>query len=306
MAVTCRAAKIRSRAARSAAAVAAIAMLGGALLLAACNSPDAAAPSASTPSPVTSPSPAGAPAPAPPTLTPTPDAGAPPTAATASSEAPSATVAAPTPQPSATPTAASGGPGAAAADPKPTQSLARDDGAGSEPDTKAGGSQRREGTSKGEADSGAPTGTVYTWQDGDRTERVYLASDLTVQANADTTDDDEVVVRGASESIVRSPPGGEGATTSKPVFRSQGGALMTLPGGVLLVLDDAWDPARVKRFFADNGISTGDVEERDWAVNAFFIRTAPGFASLNLANALAPLEGVEISSPNWQTQVTTR
>ena len=306
MAVRRRAAKIRGRGAHSAAAAAAIAVLGGALLLAACSSPDTDGSPAVTPGPVASPSPAGASALASPTPTPTPVASAPPTASTARTEALSATVAAPTPQPSPTPTSAGDGQRSAAADPKTAQSLARDDGGGSEPDTKGGGSQGKERTSKGDTGSSAPAGTVYTWQDGDRTERVYLASDLTVQANADTSADDEIVARGASESIVRSQPRGEGATTSKPVFRSQGGALMTLPGGVLLVLDDAWDQVRVNRLFADNGISRSDVEERDWAVNAFFIDTEPGFPSLNLAKALAGQEGVDISSPNWQTQVTTR
>ncbi len=93
---------------------------------------------------------------------------------------------------------------------------------------------------------------------------------------------------------------------TEPVFRSQAGDLMTLPGGVLLALDAAWDDARVTRFFSDNGINKGRVEGRDWAVNAFLVETEPGLPSLNLANELATQEGVQISSPNWRTEVSLR
>ncbi len=153
--------------------------------------------------------------------------------------------------------------------------------------------------------SGASAGQEYTWYDGDRVERVTLESGLVAQPSSRNTASDVVTRDYGQTSIVeRQPRHATGDT--QPVFRSSGGQLMTLPGGVLLVLDDAWEQARVDRFFADNGISTGAVERRDWAVNAFYIQTAPGLPSLNLANQLAVLEGVEISSPNWQTDVSLR
>ena len=48
------------------------------------------------------------------------------------------------------------------------------------------------------------------------------------------------------------------------------------------------------------------VEKLGFIENGFFIETDPGFPSLDLANALAPQEGVLISSPNWWTEVTVR
>ena len=81
---------------------------------------------------------------------------------------------------------------------------------------------------------------------------------------------------------------------------------MTLPGGVLLVLDPEWDPSRVDDFFAEHGIAAGHVEEEDFATNAYFISTEPGLPSLLLANELAGEEGVLISSPNWRSQVVLR
>ena len=77
---------------------------------------------------------------------------------------------------------------------------------------------------------------------------------------------------------------------------------MTLPGGMLLLLDPEWDQGRVDGFFAGNGIAEGRVSERAFGEHAFFVATDPGFPSLNLANALAGQEGVLISSPNWQRE----
>ena len=86
------------------------------------------------------------------------------------------------------------------------------------------------------------------------------------------------------------------------VFRSESsGELMTLPGGVLLVLDPSWVASDADGFFSRNGIAPVRVTELDLAENAYFVKTEPGFPSLRLANALAVQEGVQISSPNWTT-----
>ena len=74
---------------------------------------------------------------------------------------------------------------------------------------------------------------------------------------------------------------------------------MTLPGGVLLALDPEWDQARIDRFFSENGISKDSSSELNFIQNGFFIETGPGFPSLELANELAAMNGVVISSPNW-------
>ena len=85
-------------------------------------------------------------------------------------------------------------------------------------------------------------GAVYTYRDGGRTVRLVLEDDLLVQNTSALTADDDVVVRGARDSIVRKKSGEYHA--AGPVFRSEsGGGLMTLPGGVLLALDPEWDQA---------------------------------------------------------------
>ena len=141
-------------------------------------------------------------------------------------------------------------------------------------------------------------GTVYTWEDGDSTQRVVLQDGLVIQDNSVVDSDDDVIVRGVSESIVQKNTGE--VVDSRPVFRSEsGGDLMTLPGGVLVALDPKWDEQQVEEFFAQNGISLDLVSELDFIDNGFLIDTEPGFPSLELANELAANDGVEISSPNW-------
>ena len=109
-------------------------------------------------------------------------------------------------------------------------------------------------------------------------------------ADALGTTPDGIVTRSASSS---------GRSTGQPVFRSSSGALMTLPGGVVLLLDQDWSRKRVDQFLEDNGISWSRVSELGWIDNGYFIETASGFPSLTLANTLAGQDGVEISSPNW-------
>lgn len=148
-------------------------------------------------------------------------------------------------------------------------------------------------------------GAVYTWQDGDRTMRVVLQTDLAVQDTGANEPGDVLVVRSGSHNIVRKKAGR--GTDAGPVFRSEsGGGLMTLPGGVLLALDPGWDAAAVEGFFSRNGISTGRTSELGFMANGFLVETEPGFPSLELANALAAQDGVLSASPNWWREVEAR
>ena len=174
---------------------------------------------------------------------------------------------------------------------------------GSQPQTPP--TNRSPSVTRSEAAASLSLEKVYTWEDGDRTLRVVLQGDLAVQSTSSITSNDEVVARGATNSIVRRQAAG--SQSSLPVFRSQsGGGLMTLPGGVLLSLDSSWDQAQVESFFSQNGISMDRVEAMEFLPNGFLVKTAPGFPSLEFANSLAAQDGVEISSPNWWTQFEAR
>ena len=152
---------------------------------------------------------------------------------------------------------------------------------------------------------GSGEGTVYTWEDGDRTLRVLLQIDLVVQETASNTPEDVVVARGAVDSIVKKEA--KHGQDSRPVFRSEsGGGLMMLPGGVLLALDPKWDRARVESFFSRNNISSDRTSELGFLENGFLVKTEPGFPSLELGNALAAQDGVVISSPNWWRELEAK
>ena len=141
---------------------------------------------------------------------------------------------------------------------------------------------------------GSSQGQEYTWQDGDRTLTALLQNDLTVSNSG------EIRLREGTAGIgVRSDTPGKVYSLGLPVFRSQSGTLMTLPGGVLLALDETWGRAETDAFFKHHGIGTDRVSELDYLANGFFVETEPGWASLELANTLAGQDGVRISSPNW-------
>ena len=225
---------------------------------------------------------------------------APTTAAATAAPTTAAATAAPTPSPAAErtpkPSAAEGaerGPDSPEVSERPAQ----------EPKPTPSGVSTTTGGSQGAAASAR--GQEYTWHDGDHVQSVYLETTLVIQPSTENTDDDIVARDDGEASIVQAQPRHDEADTD-PVFRSQAGDLMTLPGGVLLALDPEWDQARVDRFFSDNRIDRSLVQERDFATNAFFVETDPGFPSLNLANELAEQEGVLISSPNWRTEVSLR
>ena len=157
----------------------------------------------------------------------------------------------------------------------------------------------------GTADLGPVEGRVYEWLDGDRTRQVWLQTDLVLEERGQAPDDQVILRFGGDQDIVNREGRHDGVET-QPVFRSESGDVMTLPGGVLLVLDPTWDDQAVKAFFAAHGIPKSRVEEQAFAANAFLVDTPPGLPSLELANRLAGEDGVVVSSPNWATAVFSR
>ena len=180
------------------------------------------------------------------------------------------------------------------------------------------------GTTGGTGTLASDEGGVFTWRDGDETVEARLQLDMAVVAATTAASDAVVAVLGDGSVVAHSKGSGAPVASAvadnvtgtasglsrtvggQPVFRSESGELMTLPGGVLVVLDEGWDAATVAAFWAGNGISPARVSPLDFAVNGFLVETGPGFASLDLANTLAAQHGVEISSPNWWTERAVR
>ena len=150
------------------------------------------------------------------------------------------------------------------------------------------------------------SGESYTWWDGDREIAMQLQVDV-VLVDGEVVPVVDVVPDSAQSQYVggQSQEGVVGSGDVAPVFRSDEGELMALPGGVVVVLDPGWDYAAVDEFFERNGVTLSRVTDLDYVTNGFFIETEPGFASLDLANALVGQAGVELSSPNWWKEVFT-
>ncbi|WP_419944989.1 hypothetical protein [Candidatus Poriferisodalis sp.] len=168
-------------------------------------------------------------------------------------------------------------------------------------DAEGGDAEMRESPER-QAESPSPAvGDFYTWHDGDRVLRVQLEPEWEVQHGARDGSENSSGAVTQGDAVEQGQP-----MSPAPVFRSESGEMMTLPGGVLLLLDPGWDEASVDDFFTRNGISSARVAELDYVDNGFFIETDPGFPSLNLANLLAAQIGVELSSPNWQTEYSLK
>ena len=125
-------------------------------------------------------------------------------------------------------------------------------------------------------DDAVAPGSLYYWNDGEQTWEVKL----------------ELL------DFEQTPP--------TLVFRSTAdGTLMTLPGGVIVVLDSSWSERDTDVFFSDQGIVTNQVTEMEGFHNGYFIDTGPGLQSMDLSNHLASQPGVVSISPNWQGQFFT-
>lgn len=138
----------------------------------------------------------------------------------------------------------------------------------------------------------------FTWRDGDEVHKVYLVEDT-----GTVIEELEEASREARSSAERKhgrrwlAAVSAAQTAEEPVFRSAGGSLMTLPGGVLVLLKEGVPDGIA--FLAANGVAPGRVEPVAGLDGIWFISTRPGFPSLELANRLAELEQVEVSIPNW-------
>ncbi len=165
-------------------------------------------------------------------------------------------------------------------------------------DTRTNANTKTAPTTTADTTETSEEGQVYVWYDGDRTRRVRLQSDLTVQSGSDGQGE-EIVARSA---VTGTAARGQ----ALPVFRSESsGNLMTLPGGVLVVFDSDLDDAQISKFLTAQGISKDRVSPM-LLHNAFEIETEPGLAALELANRLAIATETLVASPNWASDAVPK
>lgn len=103
-------------------------------------------------------------------------------------------------------------------------------------------------------------------------------------------------VGGAAPQVAVSPVFHEGGTAA--------GRLMALPGGVLVNFKADWNAERVNAWAAGKGL----VVDKKLAIgeNWYVIKSAPGLASLDLANQIHLSGEVVSAMPDWWMEISTR
>ena len=111
-----------------------------------------------------------------------------------------------------------------------------------------------------------------------------------------------VTLRPASQATARAMQG-----QITPVYRegdSSAGRLMALPGGVVVKLNPAWTDAEVRAWAAGKGLPV--IQRLNLSGNWYLLASAPGPASLELANGLHTSGEVLSAAPNWWKQTKPR
>ncbi len=84
-----------------------------------------------------------------------------------------------------------------------------------------------------------------------------------------------------------------------PVFtnsKSGGGQRRALPGGILVTFNSDWNDKKVKQWVTAKGLT---IKQKMNFGNIYLLDSAPGMASLNMANSIYESGEVEGASPNW-------
>jgi len=84
-----------------------------------------------------------------------------------------------------------------------------------------------------------------------------------------------------------------------PVFtnnKSSGGQRKALPGGILVTFKPDWSDTKVKQWVSSKGLT---IKQKMNFGNIYLLDSAPGLASLSLANSIYESGEVEGASPNW-------
>lgn len=168
------------------------------------------------------------------------------------------------------------------------------------------------------ADETAPTAAVgtapgsggvrvpFTYWDGDDQVTVYLVAE---PSEAQAWAQDGAAASDAASALSRAtdrrlPPASW--SSAETVFETQSGIEMSLPGGVILMLDPEWSPQQAAAFFAEHGIEPRDATEMSWIDNGFVVDADPGVGSLLLANSLVGQPGVVMSAPDWAFELEVK
>ena len=167
-----------------------------------------------------------------------------------------------------------------------------------------------------------PLQQSYAWHDGDQARQAWLDPNLiasfgggssTKSLLAQSYGEAKEVVRAGAVTIYSLPAGTDAVKaadrmraaggTYSPVFHETSdpvSSLRALPGGVVVQLPKDWSESQVDNWLKAQGLQRSG--NRAIAPNLFVVDSAPGMASLELANRLNGMADVVSAQPNWWVQ----
>lgn len=170
--------------------------------------------------------------------------------------------------------------------------------------------------------------TKMTWYDGKHKRSVWLKSDLLAEFPANGKLSRQSTVAAGEYKLISERgsvriwqtktnlnTAGQQRSASQnltPVFRDapgDGGSMRALPGGLILILNPDLTQEQVDAWIDNKQLNIE--KELNISTYAYFIKTSPGLASLELANQLVEedkgsIEYVQSATPNWWTERAIR
>ncbi len=141
---------------------------------------------------------------------------------------------------------------------------------------------------------------ITSYRDENRTIQITLVTDMVLEKDPK---DRWSLARTDADSPGRAV---EAVTAGRPpdvpVFKTDTGQLLAPVGGIILVLHSSWTKGTCEKFLDIHGLLES-AEPFEWLTNAYKVQADSGMASIELANRLAPLEGVVISASNFWREI---
>lgn len=150
---------------------------------------------------------------------------------------------------------------------------------------------------------------TYIWYDGGKPRKVWLDPSLVAEFGKRPESMSQPEARYNGVRIWRQDDQATSRALSSghasPVLRDgPGGQIRALPGNVIVKLDPQWTEPQISSWLSANGLT--ELRRLSIGKNVLVIESAPGLASLELANRLQESETVISAQPNWWTPTEKR
>lgn len=172
-----------------------------------------------------------------------------------------------------------------------------------------------------------PLQQSYSWHDGERVQKAWLDPNLIAHFGTENNVKDQLtrgygeareVVRSGVVQVYALPSGTDvtkaatqmqsgGSGAFSPVFHetpNTASPMRALPGGVIVQLPKDWSSNQVDNWLKARNLQR--THDLSFSPNLIVVDSAPGLASLELANRLNGQSDVVSAQPNWWVQRETR